>query len=355
MSRRRSPPPARRRRPPRRAGLVLSALAALGLMLAYAGVWHWQADRLRATLVERLAAVDGRAGVTLANGPVAVGGFPFRLVLSVPDLTLDLSGDGLRARLALGRVEAVSHLWTPDHWVVRGADVAGHGAFADGPALALQAAAVRASLTERDTAGWRLGLEVPALALGPPGAAPALVLDRALLVVDGAEATETQGVRLPRTGRLALRAERARLVGGDAPAAGPLGRTIEAPALRVALHGVLGGVGRADLADWRDAGGTLELDRLSGDWGGVAASVNGSLALDEAFRPFGAATLVVDDPSALIGQAAALGMVPADVARSVSAATAGATPARLAMMVQDGVLTLGPVALATLPPLLAPR
>ena len=42
------------------------------------------------------------------------------------------------------------------------------------------------------------------------------------------------------------------------------------------------------IAAWRDAGGTIELDRLQLNWGGLGATATGTMALDQDLQPIGA-------------------------------------------------------------------
>jgi hypothetical protein len=42
------------------------------------------------------------------------------------------------------------------------------------------------------------------------------------------------------------------------------------------------------VAAWRDAGGTIELDNLHLQWGGLGATANGTIALDQELQPIGA-------------------------------------------------------------------
>ena len=67
-----------------------------------------------------------------------------------------------------------------------------------------------------------------------------------------------------------------------------LGGTIDQLALGLTLKGAVpeGPLPQA-VAAWRDAGGTIELDNLRLDWGGLGATATGTIALDRDLQPIG--------------------------------------------------------------------
>ncbi len=67
-----------------------------------------------------------------------------------------------------------------------------------------------------------------------------------------------------------------------------LGGTIDRLAFGLTLKGALpGGPLPQALAAWRDAGGTIELNNLRLDWGGLGATATGTIALDRNLQPIG--------------------------------------------------------------------
>jgi hypothetical protein len=110
------------------------------------------------------------------------------------------------------------------------------------------------------------------------------------------------------------------------------------------------------LAQWRDGGGTLEIDSARIAWGGTTIALSGTLALDEAMQPEGALTATIQGGDKLVdGLVAAGAMEPglANFAKAVMRAIA--TPgedgntARVPVTVQDQRVYVGPAAIATLP------
>jgi len=120
-----------------------------------------------------------------------------------------------------------------------------------------------------------------------------------------------------------------------------------------------GGGPAAWLAEWRDSGGSLELRRFKLTWGEVDIEADGTLALDEALRPIGALTARVRGHAHLIDAATATGQMrerDAKTAKSVLdiLAKAGGGVLSVPLTLQDGLVSLGPIPVARLAPLLPP-
>ncbi len=69
---------------------------------------------------------------------------------------------------------------------------------------------------------------------------------------------------------------------------GPLGDAIDELDFGATVKGAIPSGKLADaLAAWRDAGGKIELDNLRLKWGGLDATANGTIALDQELQPTG--------------------------------------------------------------------
>jgi len=124
-----------------------------------------------------------------------------------------------------------------------------------------------------------------------------------------------------------------------------------------------GGPIRERLASWRDAGGTLEVTSLKVDWPPLKAEADGTVALDEAFRPLGAFSTAITGYDALLdalvdgGQVArneaSMAKTVLDVMAKRDEAT-GEPRIEVPVTIQNGTLFVGPVPLMPVPPVVPP-
>lgn len=279
-------------------------------------------------------------GYTVSWQNLDVGGFPFRFELGFAEPRIGRNGWTAEAP----RIEASYRPWRPD----------------------------------------RIDLAAPRLALAGPDTAGSIEQVRGEVRLDGGQATQVALEGVAATARIRAedlgRADRARLVVDSfAPAAGgeqsetlsgsmslwgakptqPLADQLLFPdpfdfAATGAIKGPL-----ADLATWRDAGGTLDLSRLVLVWGPVKLDGDATLALDGQMRLLGAGTAKVQGVNPLLDRLVAKGQVrpqDASVAKVVLGLLAkptadGGSEITVPITAQDGKLFLGPAAVATLRPI----
>lgn len=141
----------------------------------------------------------------------------------------------------------------------------------------------------------------------------------------------------------------------------PFGRTIAHAELDAEVLGVLPQARSpaSQAAGWRDAGGRLEMRSIHLAWGQLAASADASLTLDARLQPQGDIRVRLKDPATLFAALTQAGLLAPGQARSVQAGLAffehpDPDTVELPLTLSDRVLRLGPVPLATLPPLLWP-
>lgn len=138
----------------------------------------------------------------------------------------------------------------------------------------------------------------------------------------------------------------------------PLPRQLDTLSLAATVKGPWssGGFQRA-LVQWRDAGGTIDIDNAHVVWGETKLDLDGTLALDAAMQPEGAMTAsVVGADKAVDAVVAAGALEPryAGVAKSVLRAISakdenGADALHVPLTIQDQRLYVGPAAVAVLP------
>lgn len=111
---------------------------------------------------------------------------------------------------------------------------------------------------------------------------------------------------------------------------------------------------------WRDGGGAINVNTLRLEWGDLRVDGDGTIALDDSFRPIGALTtrvLGVSETINALREAGTLSPREAAIARITLRVLAGASKGGkmlLPVTAQFGKLFVGPVAVFEIPPLLVP-
>ena len=147
-----------------------------------------------------------------------------------------------------------------------------------------------------------------------------------------------------------------------AAVAGPLDPRAEKIVLAGRLNGVVPGTQpRRALSLWRERGGALELDLVEIDWSPLVVSASGRLTLDGRLRPQGQLAARITGLPELLDRLVALGLMPADqVARMKPVILAfsgerdeeGRPVLAAPLILNAGVLSLGPLPLARISPVL---
>lgn len=330
--------------------------------LGYVAFWYWAAAEAEDAL-KRFARERANVGERVDFDAIRRTGFPYRVELHLENLRIDsLTPFPWSAQAAEFIVQ--TETWNPRHIIFKAP--LGEMRFSNAKGrrgapypVRLERLSVSAVLDagglaeltmnpERIT--WLDGGET--LFEGGP-----LVLAVLLAEEENLSGEDPTSLLEPRLARLGLRAESLELRGGVMARLGP------------EITGLIGDVSlrgqswprftRASVADWRDRGGTLEIDRLEGDWSGLSIAAAGSLTVDSALRPLGAVSADVGDIAVFIDRLAASGSLTRDQADAakrffamMQAAGAAKEPIRLPLGFQDGMMSLGPVPIWPLEPLL---
>jgi hypothetical protein len=264
-------------------------VAAVALIVAlYVGYWYYAAGQLRDGVLSWIE--ERRAeGLELTYARMDIGGFPGRLrlridkpVISAPNAATPWGWEG-------AGLDAEMRPWNPTdvHVSAAGDHAVLFGTGAD--LIALQGRAETADGTFSYSRGALKAATVSLAGfdLAVAGGKVAWKLDRGRLDLDLAPDTdEDDGKNVTIDARLGLH--------GFALPAGidlPLGTDIERLEVAGSLIGTIGNGPLAPaLTAWRDDGGTIEVRRLSGDYGPLNMIADGTLALDAALQPIGAFT-----------------------------------------------------------------
>jgi hypothetical protein len=137
-----------------------------------------------------------------------------------------------------------------------------------------------------------------------------------------------------------------------------LNDTIDELAFGVTVKGAIpsGKLAQA-VSEWRDAGGTVELNNLRLNWGGVGATASGTIALDRELQPVGGFSGAIEGyDQILIGlvqsgrmRAADAGLARLALAMLAKAGPDGRLEIKTAFTIQNGQMFLGPAKLGKAP------
>jgi hypothetical protein len=137
-----------------------------------------------------------------------------------------------------------------------------------------------------------------------------------------------------------------------------LNDTIDELAFGITMKGPVpnGKLARA-VAEWRDAGGSIELDNLHLNWGGIGATASGTIALDRELQPVGGFSgAIAGYDQILTGlvqngrmRAADAGLARLALAMLAKAGPDGRPEIKTAFTIQNGEMFLGPAKLGKAP------
>jgi hypothetical protein len=267
------------------AGIVLALVLA-----AYGGWWLHAAGKLRDGIAE-WAEARRADGYHVVLDDVTVQGFPLKL-------------QAVAQGFSIGREAPVAWRWTGPRlsasgppWIGRRFSVSAPGAHKveyDSPAgrRSVPFTAKKADGTVRvgdDLKIARIDVDLEEITGTWPelGEVKAAQLLFAVATPAKTEPPPATSPRSPEVGRFAFIATGIELPQNAAPVA--LGSRIARFEAEILLLGAIPTAHtKKALAEWRDAGGTLEFDKLKVHWGEFQAEIQGSLALDAELQPIGA-------------------------------------------------------------------
>lgn len=349
------PPP---RRPRRTAAAIILAVLIIAAA-AIGGGWWFVVGRLESDIRTFAARLESQGGHFTAAARTRAG-FPFRPTVALADPSIAFppgapgpwSWSGERATIGVS-------LFNPTTIDVA-LSGAGHLQIAPfGQALDLDVQAERATAqlargAVRETAAIKLANVSIADATGDVSQIDSLTLDLARAITAPAdEHSEAYGATLQLSG-FAFPTNRAT----------PLGRTLNQLTFEAHVLGPLPPALDDDaFRRWRDAGGTIVLPRLIGQFGPLVMSAEATLALDKEMQPLGAGTGRIQGFAPALDALAASEVIrlnDANTAKSflmmLARPPAPGQPPQLTapLTIQDGKLFVGPVAVMTMPRLVWP-
>jgi len=337
-------------RKPRRLGLILPFVLLLLAAAAWSGFWLWARGQVQTRMDASIADL-GRAGYQISWKQRSIGGYPFRLDVTLREASVrEASGWGLNAPEIAGE----AFLYAPKHWVIAAPQGLTFVRPKGGP-VTVTGKLLRASLTNLEQQPPSFSFQGQNLAFTPAATAEPFPLQAAELV-------EFHLRRGPDDEGGVF----ARLDNGKARLTGLLGRIAGDKPVSIVWNSTLSKISSFQGADWPDA------VRRWTDAGGRMTVRDAKLTAGEALIETSASTLDVGPDGRLrgvtpvtlrqapkaLGAMAQAGVLPentAGAASAVAAARQTGEVTRATINFEAGQMTLGPVALGLAPRVYTPR
>ena len=335
---------------------ILLPFAAFGILLAaYSGYWLYLSHTLGETISE-LRVRWHEAGVEVKHGELSVGGYPYRIEVTARDVEAAGQNGSVNWRWRTPILQATAHPWKLSHWVAvveTPSDI--DFSLTNDWSLALMVGRGRISVNVgADAFLERVSFDLRDLRMQPNVGSDYVDINRAELHVRRAPmkspsldvAVFIKEMAFGQTHSYTF-GNRLQELNAEISLKGPMPVTWS----RMALDG------------WRDAGGVVEVHSLQMLWGNLEVQVDGTFAIDEAYRPIGAASATIKGYASLLAALRMEGIVsePAAFAAGLAldllaepAPDDGRGLLRVPITLQDGHLHVGPVPLMPLGPVIDP-
>lgn len=334
---------------------------------AYSALWYYLAYYAEDYAQAKIGALK-QYGINFSYRDMEVSGFPFGLVIDFDRAHIRLIQDDIRLEWRANTLQAITQPWNfrevtflSDEPVISVAPGPAGTAFMVEPELLKVEFRADAGGTEYLSFAMENFLVMPS-----SGGEPGVRADHASLHLQffPAPATSIPGSDLiePELANIAIS------VSNMATQSDGLSETLAPSSISIetSIRGpFMPRLTPYSLAAWRDAGGTIEVVRLSVRTRQAPLfSGAGSLTLDEALRPLGALSIEAEDMPGTLIWLRDIGFISATEHAEVSAAlislarilnhnnSGGSdTPLMLPVTLQDGRIYIGPIAIARLEPL----
>jgi hypothetical protein len=336
-------------RRPTRFGLVVLA-ALLVLLGVYTGYWLIVARRI-AEGVADWAQTERAEKIEASWQKIGVAGFPFACRVEIENAVLRDGRLTPSPELRIPAASASARPWDFASWRLLAPEgfSATLAAGGERPPLKLAAHAASGVLMVDPEAGAKLWLNAQDVRAEAGEAVPISSADAWVILPTRPARSQTEPAL-----RVALDLHQVQLPGMTSV----LSDTIDELAFGLTIKGAIssGKLARA-VSEWRDAGGTIELDNLRLNWGGVGATGSGTIALDRELQPIGGFSGAIEGyDQILIGlvQSGRMRAADAGLARLALAILAKAGPdgkpeIKTGFTIQNGQMFLGPAKLGKAP------
>jgi hypothetical protein len=339
-----------RPRKPGRLGLYGPFLLLLVGFIAWSVFWFWARTQVQ-TRMDAAVADLGRAGYQISWSHRGIGGYPFRMDVTLKDARVrEPSGWGLETPL----LEGEAYAYAPTHWMFATPSGLTFVRPLGGPVV-VTGKGLRASLSGFDKRPPSFDFQGEGLTFQPAAGAEPFALTAAALVEFHLRAgPDDQGGVF------------AQLTGGKARLSGLLGRIANDKPVAITWNSTLSRMSAFSGADWpdtvgrwSDAGGLMTVRDAQLTAGEVLVQTKaGTLGAGRDGRLTGSLPLTLRQAPKALGAMAAAGALPYDTAgaaSTVAQARQAGDLAHAALYFEAGQATLGPVAIGPAPRVYVPR
>lgn len=332
--------------------IIIALLAAI-----WSAFWFFAVSRFEEALDVREETLSKR-GIGLQYSARKTGGFPFRLIATYADFQATGAGSGFGWGVNGARAHVVALPWNSHHAIL---DVADAGVVLSSDwqnardevktyATQATAASLRMSVSAKDSQLQRISLQLRDVdgesrlfGMGPFDADDLQFHLRWPVNPPAAPEDLEAAVQL----EPALRIKNLHFKGRTMGALGP---TLDSLVMQSAIRGPeVPGRSADELSYWRLNGGTLDVPLFQLDWGPMHVTGDGTVAIDEQFRPIGAFSLQAQGLDAALATLEADTRISSDAAEflritlgALGAGEAGET-IPVPVMMQNGIVSIGPV------------
>lgn len=332
---------------------------------AYSGFWYYLAHNAE-DRVQNIARDLSRSGLEFDYQELAVSGFPYRLMLDFRGVEISYRDGPLQLDWSGPTLQAILQPWQPNHAVFLAPDSLVSASYRTEKTSAVIIEPGLASLslrsTSRDGERYSLVLEdsrIQALASGADEA----FLKRAEIHFRSrrrqAAGVTVSGLVEPVFAEVSVSLRNLDLDAGNAGPDGNKTTSIEMLAVDLLPRGrFFPRLTPYSLAAWRDAGSIVDIAKIEARWGEVDIEGDGSVSLDDELQPLGAISLRTANPEGMLDNMTRVGWIAgrdqqeaAQVVQLFRNLGAAGTPVTLSISVQGGSISMGPIVLAEISPL----
>jgi hypothetical protein len=324
-------------------------LLLLVLFGAYTALWFYIANRISGEIAQ-WAAREREHRLDVSWETLDVGGYPLEFRITANGLHVRDLMPGRPAELQVKLMQASAHPWNLHSWAIEAPDgLTAAAGPADSPRAKLTADTVAGDVgldAERDIA-VTLDLDNPVFESDARVAARDAVISATV---------PQEPPRNPDEPSLSLAVEAYDLKLPKVPA--PFQSTVDELSFDLTVLGPVPNLPpRQAAASWRDAGGTIEVEKIAARSGDLAVTGSGTFALDRDLQPEAAFSGSVEGYDRLIAGLTEAGILPqggsalARLGLSLLARPGanGQSQIKTSFAIQNGEMTLGPLKLGPAP------